>query len=107
MGNVTIIDRSAQALKEVAKIIGDNLIEFGESVVEVSMDNVPVDTGHLKNNIRMEPRNPNPDAMALAVVTETGYGAYVELGTSKTQARPYIAPAAKQVMAQFKKWGKK
>ena len=124
--NVTIIDRRKEALKEVREIIGANLIDFAESMVEVSMDNAQrsVDTGHLKSNIRMEPRVPTPGG-DLAVVTDTGgkrtkekgrksgkpagtlvkigYGAYIELGTSKMAAQPYIAPAFKQVQAQFRK----
>lgn len=37
------------------------------------------------------------------LATETGYGAYVELGTSRAPAYPYLRPAIARAIQEFKK----
>lgn len=37
------------------------------------------------------------------LATETGYGAYVELGTKRAPAYPYLRPAIVRAIAEFKK----
>lgn len=58
---------------------------------------VPVDTGTLKNSIRSE--FPSPTKAIIA--PHTDYAIYVELGTQKMRARPYMRPAAEKVAPAF------
>lgn len=51
---------------------------------------VPVRTGYLRSSIRAE-----VDANEARLVAEAPYAGYVEYGTSKMAARPYMRPAAK------------
>ena len=71
---------------------------IAETIVEVARDNTPVDTGNLKRSIRAEVVEENK----IRIETRTGYGAYVELGTSTRAATPYLAPAVTQVMDRVK-----
>lgn len=58
---------------------------------------VPVDTGNLKNSIAAEMTGP-----AEAIVgTGVEYSVYVELGTVKMAARPYLIPAAEHARPSF------
>lgn len=59
---------------------------------------VPVDTGNLKNSIRSDFEN---DGFTGIVSTNVEYAIYVELGTAKRPATPYMTPAAEAVRPGF------
>lgn len=58
---------------------------------------VPVDTGKLKNSISSE--FPTPTRAIIAPHTE--YAHFVEYGTRRQRAKPYMRPAAEKVKAAF------
>jgi HK97 gp10 family phage protein len=58
---------------------------------------VPVRTGNLKNSIQTEIKN---DLLA-QVQVGAEYGIYVEYGTRKMSARPYLRPAVEEVREPF------
>lgn len=57
---------------------------------------VPVDTGNLKNSIRTEMAE-----LSAVVGTHVEYAPYVEFGTVRMGARPYLVPAAEAVRPSF------
>ena len=57
----------------------------------------PVKTGNLKSSIAAQPRGP----FSWVVRVGASYGAYVEFGTSKMDARPYLGPAVASVRKGF------
>lgn len=56
----------------------------------------PVDTGRLRNSIT---HNQVDDSVYIG--TNVEYGPYVELGTSKKDARPFLKPAAQDHKDQY------
>lgn len=63
-------------------------------------DLVPVDTGNLKNSISIghpSGRDTQPGDLEVQVGPSAEYGAYVEYGTSRMGAQPYLTPAAEVV----------
>jgi len=52
---------------------------------------------HNRDSIRPE----KAEHLKYVVRTETGYGGFLELGTSKMPARPYLAPAFKEAKSEF------
>ena len=98
-GQVTITDKGA--MKRVQAIVGDHVQEFGQTVVEMARDLVPVDTGNLKRSIEAR----KTGDLSLTIQTRTGYGAPVELGTRRRAATPYLAPAFQQAVSEFEKSG--
>lgn len=58
---------------------------------------VPVDTGKLKNSITSE----FPSLTKAIVAPHTDYAAYVEYGTRKMRARPYMRPSAEVIAPVF------
>lgn len=58
---------------------------------------VPVDTGMLKNSITTE----YPTETSAIVAPHTEYEQYVEYGTRRQRAKPYMRPAAEKVRPSF------
>jgi HK97 gp10 family phage protein len=58
---------------------------------------VPVDTGALRASIQTEMDSQTSGS----VFTNQEYAHFVELGTSKMPARPYMTPAAEQARPKF------
>ena len=58
---------------------------------------VPVDTGNLKNSLDAFQR----DRLLWWVATNVEYAAFVEFGTSRMHARPYLTPAVERVRPVF------
>jgi len=82
-----------QAMKEFPEIVRE---ELGKAVQELSLlieakakELCPVDTGLLRSSI-----TPVVESWAAAYVgTNTGYAPYVEFGTKKMAAQPFLEPA--------------
>lgn len=59
---------------------------------------VPVDTGALKNSIRAIASR---DDLEWEVIVTQAYASFVEFGTSKMQAKPYLVPAVEGQRGAF------
>lgn len=57
----------------------------------------PVDTGYLRNSIQAT----RTDELSWVVNVGADYGLFVEWGTSRMGARPFLHPAANAVRPQF------
>ena len=58
----------------------------------------PVDTGRLRNSISHA-----SDEDSAYIGTNVEYAPYVELGTSRQKAKPYLAPAVQKHIDEYKK----
>ena len=65
------------------------LERIGMQAEGYAKDLCPVDTGHLRNSITH-----TTDDKAAYIGTNVEYGKYVELGTVKMAAQPFLGPAA-------------
>lgn len=74
----------------------------GETVSTRAKLNSPVDTGLLKNSIDYDPA---PTQKRVSIGTNVVYAPYVELGTSRQKAQPYLEPAALQSQSDIKRLG--
>lgn len=92
------------------------LVGLGNIAVTQARSIVPVDTGRLRNSITWKMKNeqsrvggrveddsisaPTED-LQMAFGTNVEYGPYVEYGTDKMAAKPYIAPAKIKVQREI------
>lgn len=103
--------------RQIMKIVGNNLEEFARFVVLRSRRGVVKVTGNLSRNIRVyndgqeiptpgtEPDRKGALDKGLIVQTTSGYGAYIELGTAKMAAQPFLAPAVQDESNAWKRGG--
>ena len=59
----------------------------------------PVDTGNLRNSIT---HTVSADEQAVYIGTNVEYAAYVEFGTSRMRAQPYLQPAVYDNTEEYK-----
>jgi hypothetical protein len=84
-------------------VIAGQVIAKGvaEEIAEVARDLVPVESGKTKESIRVESEHPDGDFVV--VVDRFGdkpeVPIYLEIGTFKMAARPFLKPASDLVMA--------
>lgn len=103
----------AARLENLAARLGDlsqeALEELAERIVEDAKALCPVDTGSLKRSIRFE-RDPSGGVIVAAggggVVNprtrrEVDYAAYVEFGSSRAPAQPFLQPALEKNAASL------
>jgi HK97 gp10 family phage protein len=60
----------------------------------------PVDTGRLRNSVTHEL---TPDGLSARIGTNVEYAPFVEFGTRRARAQPYLFPAAEAESARFQK----
>lgn len=99
------------------KVVEDNrkTVEIGiQSAVQRALEEIgllaegyakklcPVDTGRLRNSITHDVWYGGIGGNAVYVGTNVEYAPYVELGTRKQRAQPYLRPAAENHASQYR-----
>lgn len=104
-GDVTVKqDNTEQAVDGIDSAIGRALEEIGLLAENYAAKKCPVDTGNLRGSITYEV---DAAGKAVYVGTNVEYAPYVELGTSRQKAQPYLRPAASEHGAQYRQVLKK
>lgn len=89
MSRVDFTDNSDAALAALEKAKARALEYCGEIAESYAKALCPVDTGNLRNSITHMRKDDDE-----YIGTNVEYGPYVELGTRKMAARPFLRPAA-------------
>jgi HK97 gp10 family phage protein len=84
------VDNSEEILDELNNGMERALEAIGAQVENYAKMLCPVDTGNLRNSIT-HVVEPSEDAVYIGSAVE--YAAYVEVGTSRSKAQPYLEPA--------------
>lgn len=66
---------------------------FGEAILEAAQEGAPVDTGALRESLRMESEGHDAAPTVVAIGSDLDYSVYQEMGTYKMKAQPYLRPA--------------
>lgn len=86
--SVSKTDNSQKVIEAIHEAVGNALGEIGQRAVGYAQEIVPVDTGALRDSISYEATESE-----LTVFADTEYASYVELGTSRQAAQPYLKPS--------------
>lgn len=97
MATVDIIDNTSQTLDQLHNAVARALEIIGGQAETYAKMLCPVDTGRLRNSIAH-----TADGKYAYIGSNVEYAPYVELGTIKQQAQPYLRPAAQDHMPQYK-----
>ena len=100
-GSAELTARLERLASRIGELSGEALVGLAEHIVEDAKALCPVDTGSLKRSIRYE-RDPDGSIIIAAggggVINprtrrEVDYAAYVEFGSSRSPAQPFLQPA--------------
>lgn len=98
-GVSVIQDNSEQVADGIDSAIGAALEEIGLLAEGYAAERCPVDTGNLRGSIAHEV-DAGDDAVYIG--TNVDYAPYVELGTSRQRAQPFLRPAASEHGEQYR-----
>lgn len=91
-------DNTGLAVDGIDSAIGVALEEIGLLAEGYAAGKCPVDTGNLRGSITHEV---DAGDSAVYIGTNVEYAPYVELGTSRQKAQPFLRPAASEHGAQY------
>lgn len=104
-------DNTEYVLQALDRALAEALDELGQRVQHRAQELCPVDTGRLRNSITYRLGGggyafPGMGASAgkeVSVGSEVEYAAYVELGTERTRAQPFLVPAASEYADEYRR----
>lgn len=99
VANVTFESHLGEFLDAMPEQIEQALIAIGMMAETHAKEECPVDTGRLRNSITHEV---DMNDQAAIIGSNVEYAAYVELGTSRQKAQPYLRPAAENYGSEYK-----
>ena len=107
VGGQRLVAHLAEAIRNIDPKTREALREVAHKVVQDAKALCPVDTGSLQRSIRAEEYPPEVNIYRIFVVAggkiinpktrkKVDYAAYVEYGTSRAPAQPFLRPALEQ-----------
>lgn len=75
-------------LEAATQVVSQGLMDIRED----AQQRAPVESGDLRDSIKVELEESDNRTVG-KVIVDVGYGAYVEIGTSDTEAQPFMHPA--------------
>lgn len=94
---VTFISHAKDVLTEMDKAKAQALEVIGGKAESYAKKACPKDTGRLQNSITHAQFDENTEVIG----TNVEYAPYVELGTMKMSAKPFLRPAAENHTAEY------
>lgn len=93
--NVNNIDKIKTAMSEQLAVALEKIGMQAEAYAKLDC---PVDTGRLRNSITHQQEGDVTEVIG----TNVEYAAYVEMGTQKTKAQPYLEPAVTNHVDEYR-----
>jgi len=97
---MAINDNTRKLLAEIEKRSRENLLKAALIVERDAKKNCPVKTGHLRRSIT---HVLSPNGKEAAVGSNVEYAKFVELGTRKMAARPFLRNALRSNLSKIRK----
>lgn len=90
-------DNIQQAIKDKDERVERALVQIGLMMERYAQSICPVDTGRLRSSITND-----HDDTSVIVGTNVEYAPYVEYGTSRQRAQPYLKPSVQDHLDEYK-----
>lgn len=97
--SITIVDNSKEVEKACTESVRKALEIIGLKGEGYAKLLCPVDTGRLRNSITHEQEGQYTEAIG----TNVEYAPYVEMGTQRQKAQPYLKPAVENHVDEYKR----
>lgn len=97
MSDFAFKDNSAEVLSALENAVKLGLEAIGMTAEGYAKEKAPVNTGRLRNSVSHV-----SDSEAAYIGTNVEYAPYVELGTVKMGARPFLKPAAEEHADEYR-----
>lgn len=101
--SVKVNDNTDQVLKELDNAMERALTRIGLAAEGYAKKEAPVDTGNLQNSIT---HAVEMGEKAAYIGTNVEYASYVEFGTYKMEAKPFLRPAATEHSSVYERIAK-
>ena len=101
--NVSFEDHSAEVIDAKNAAIARALEAMGLQAEGYAKMLAPVDTGRLRNSLTHDVR---PDEEAVYIGTNVEYAPFVEYGTRRSKAQPYLEPAIQNHLGEYERIAK-
>jgi HK97 gp10 family phage protein len=88
-----VISRFGKAPTNLQEGITQAIDQLLQGGLTIATSRVPVDTGHLKSTIKVD----KTSELMGSIDASAEYAGFVERGTSRMRAQPYMAPAFEQI----------
>jgi HK97 gp10 family phage protein len=82
--------------RDIRDAVKETLSSVTQDIYDTAKSEVPIDTGLLESSITMSAGEDTAQVKA-----DTDYASYVDEGTSKMDAQPYLAEQAQQKLSQL------
>lgn len=92
-----VITQLQQSLEGFQQGVDDAIQKAGQTGQDIAQDIVPVRTGHLQGSITYDA----PGVLISEYFTDVYYSQFVEFGTSRQSAQPYMIPAFEEAKEQL------
>ena len=79
------------AAREIAQLLSGEIDERMQRACEFAKQDSPVDTGYNRDSIEVQ-----GSMLDIRLVTKSGYGGWLEIGSQGRPARPYMVPAVER-----------
>ena len=100
VGNIVVkVDNTKLVGEALKRAILAGLEEIGLDCEHIASENAPYDTGRLSASIT---HVIDAGEQAVYVGTNVEYAPYVELGTARQKAQPYLRPAAVDHVSEYR-----
>jgi HK97 gp10 family phage protein len=100
--NIKVVINKA-ALEQIDKYCNDLVRDMADKVVEKAIDKCPVKTGTLRDSIRILDKDWENHEITVGTKMEVvqPYAVFVEYGTSKQKAQPFLVPSKDEVVETY------
>jgi HK97 gp10 family phage protein len=83
-------------LRSASGPVGRHVFKMGVNIQSSAKRLCPVDTGRLRSSIQTTTPRDTGSGVSVRVGSNVNYARYVELGTRRMRARPFLRPALAQ-----------